>query len=380
METQNRLWDEIKGYGALVFAILFFSGLFSSAQDWTQIFDFQAIVGAYGPDVSMGGGTGVKEGFLQAVSIAPVMIFSVAFIGCVEYLGGLRAAQKLLTPLLRPLMGVPGVCGLAMILNWQSSDASAAIARQLYEQGRISAWERERLVAYEFITAATIGVFFSNGAILLPYFVCKSGVVLIVIMAMKFLSGNLLRLYQRLFDREGDHMCPAPQGEEAAQAAQAVQSAGPVKKRGLVNVFMDKAAQGFDLWFRKLVPAVLFGYVVVRVLEVTGLMNVIGMLCRPVMELFGLSRFSAYQRLRRMVDKGLLIRVGCRFYLPGSVVPPERQSEVIRDYLRAEGFACRQDLAAALHIGAKQCGLLLRREVESGRLVRIAQRYYLKDS
>lgn len=101
---------------------------------------------------------------------------------------------------------------------------------------------------------------------------------------------------------------------------------------------------------------------------------------KEVMELFGLSKFSAYQRLRRMVDKGLLIRVGCRYYLPGSVVPPERQSEVIRDYLRAEGFACRQDLAAALHIGAKQCGLLLRREVESGRLVRIAQRYYLKDS
>ena len=101
---------------------------------------------------------------------------------------------------------------------------------------------------------------------------------------------------------------------------------------------------------------------------------------KEVMELFGLSKFSAYQRLRRMVDKGLLIRVGCRYYLPGSVVPPERQSEVIRDYLRAEGFACRQDLAAALHIGAKQCGLLLRREVKSGRLVRIAQRYYLKDS
>ena len=31
---------------------------------------------------------------------------------------------------------------------------------------------------------------------------------------------------------------------------------------------------------------------------------------KEVMELFGLSKFSAYQRLRRMVDKGLLIRVG----------------------------------------------------------------------
>lgn len=104
------------------------------------------------------------------------------------------------------------------------------------------------------------------------------------------------------------------------------------------------------------------------------------MMRKDAMELFGLSKFSAYQRLRRMVDKGILIRVGCRYYLPGSVVPPERQSEVIYDYLREEGFACRQDLADALHIGAKQCGVLLKREVDSGRLVRIAQRYYLKES
>ena len=101
---------------------------------------------------------------------------------------------------------------------------------------------------------------------------------------------------------------------------------------------------------------------------------------KEVMELFGLSKFSAYQRLRRMTDKGQLVRVGCRYYLPGSVVPPEEQFAAICRYLKEEGFACRQDLAAVLRIGVKQCSVLLGREVESGRLVRIAQRYYLKES
>lgn len=101
---------------------------------------------------------------------------------------------------------------------------------------------------------------------------------------------------------------------------------------------------------------------------------------KEVMELLGLSKYSAYQRLHRMVNKRLLIRVGCKYYLPGSVVPPEQQSETIYNYLKTEGFACKQDLADILHIGTKQCGILLKREVESGKLVRIAQRYYLKDS
>ena len=100
---------------------------------------------------------------------------------------------------------------------------------------------------------------------------------------------------------------------------------------------------------------------------------------REVMEMFGLSKFPAYQRLRKMVERGLLVRVGCKYYVTGDVVPPDQQYQVICAYLKAEGFACRQDLAAALHIGSKQCGALLKREVESGRLVRIAQRYYLKD-
>jgi len=209
MKKENEEKVGIGGYLALIVAAVFFSGLFSNSEGILRALDFQTYLGSYGKiaenayssGIVGNGGSGVREGFFQAFSIAPVMIFSVAFIGCIEHLGGLKAAQKLLTPLLKPLLGVPGICGIAMILNWQSSDASSAQARELYESGKISRKERERLVAYEFITAACIGVFFSNGAIILPYLTISTGLMLVIIIANKFVAANLMRLYQYFFEK-----------------------------------------------------------------------------------------------------------------------------------------------------------------------------------
>lgn len=97
-----------------------------------------------------------------------------------------------------------------------------------------------------------------------------------------------------------------------------------------------------------------------------------------VMVLLGVSRSSAYARLRRMADAGKLVNIGCKYYCEGSVVPPERQLDTIRQYLESSGFAYRQDLANALHIEARQCTRILKRYVEQGELVCRNQKYYLK--
>lgn len=278
-----------KGYAALIFAVIFFSGIFSKFDGPLKALDFQTYVGAFGQiceNAAKGfigtGGSGVREGFLQALSIAPIMIFAVGFIGCIEYLGGLKAAQKLLTPVLRFLMGIPGVCAIAMVLNWQSSDASAAEALNMYNKGIISRKERERLVAYEFITAATIGVFFSNGAVILPYFTISTGLMLIILIANKFIAGNLMRLFQLLFDKKED------QYSENKDTALKEAKKEEEKKVGLIQTFMNKGKIGFSLWMNNLVPAMLFGYVVVVFLNVTGLMDVFGVVFTPIMRLFGL--------------------------------------------------------------------------------------------
>lgn len=98
-----------------------------------------------------------------------------------------------------------------------------------------------------------------------------------------------------------------------------------------------------------------------------------------VMVLLGLSKTAAHARLRRLTEQKKLVRIGGKYYLPGSVVPPERHLAAIRAYLERAGFAYRQDIADLLHIQRKQCTLVLRRLVEAGELVQSGQKYFLPE-
>lgn len=100
---------------------------------------------------------------------------------------------------------------------------------------------------------------------------------------------------------------------------------------------------------------------------------------RDAMSLLNLSEAAAYERLRQLTVQGRLVRVGRKYYPAGQVVPPDRQYDVIRVFLERCGSAYRQDLAALLHIGNRQCALILRHMVEDGRLVRVGQQYYLPE-
>ena len=98
---------------------------------------------------------------------------------------------------------------------------------------------------------------------------------------------------------------------------------------------------------------------------------------KEVTALLGLSKTAAYGRLHRLTEQRRLVRVGGKYYLPGTVVPPERHLETIRAYLEQAGFAYRQDVVDLLHIQPKQCTLILRRFVEAGELTQVGQKYFL---
>lgn len=99
-----------------------------------------------------------------------------------------------------------------------------------------------------------------------------------------------------------------------------------------------------------------------------------------LMELFQISKPTAYRRLAQLTERGRLVRVGTRYYLPAAVVPPEEQYPVIRAYLLREGGAYRQELAQLLHVEPKQCSVILRRLVEEGKLQRDKYRYTLREA
>ena len=96
-----------------------------------------------------------------------------------------------------------------------------------------------------------------------------------------------------------------------------------------------------------------------------------------IMKELQLTQMQAYCRLERLFEAGELVKVGRKIYMPGTVVGPEEQYEVIRAYLETMGGALRGDLADLLHVSGNQCGVILRDLVKEGKLKRKGYVYSL---
>lgn len=209
----------IGSYIALAFAFVFFSGFMQSA-DWYGVFDFTTLNGSFGKvayavtetqdgiqamttSLRGKGGSGARDGFIFAFTLIPTVMFALGMINVLEHYGALKAARQLLTPLLRPLLGIPGNAGLALIGSLQSTDAGAAMTRQLKDEGHLTKREIDVFTMFQFTAGAAIVNFFSSGAVLFTLTnpdgslaVSSSiGLAVIVMFVFKFIGANLFRIY-----------------------------------------------------------------------------------------------------------------------------------------------------------------------------------------
>ena len=190
------------GYVALIVVVLFFSGAFSECTGLLSCLDFTVLNGSFGTIAEnftfMGkGGSGARHGFLFALSLVPSIMLALGVVEVAERLDALRAAQRLLTPLMRPLMGLPGIAGLALISSMQSSDAGAAMTRELSEKKLITEAEKTIFAAFQYSSGSCITVYLSMGVALFPYLSVSHLVPLGVILFYKVAGMNLMRLYLR---------------------------------------------------------------------------------------------------------------------------------------------------------------------------------------
>lgn len=208
----------IGGYISLLFAIIFFSGLCASKQ-WWGIFDFTTVNGTFGQLVASvadqgdaikttmsnfrgKGGSGAIDGFMFALTLVPTVMFALAMITVLEHYGALKAARKLLTPALRPLLGLPGGAALALFASLQSTDGGAALTRQLKDTGELTETETKIFASFQMTADASITNFFSSGAVLFtlvaadgtPALPVSLGLCLAVILVGKVFAANLMRI------------------------------------------------------------------------------------------------------------------------------------------------------------------------------------------
>lgn len=202
----------ITAYLALIFAIIFFSGVFAKTAGWLGIFDFTVLNGSFGKIIGEGGkafefrgagGFGAKDGFLFGFNLVPTVMFALAIVGVVEHLGALDAARQLLTPLLRPVLGIPGSAGLALIASLQSTDAGAGMTKLLYDEGEITDDERSIFCAFQFSAGGTITNYFATGAALFALANADGStavavpliIPLVIVFVFKVFGANLMRFY-----------------------------------------------------------------------------------------------------------------------------------------------------------------------------------------
>ncbi|MGI9277926.1 MAG: nucleoside recognition domain-containing protein [Endozoicomonas sp.] len=194
-------------YIALAFAIAFFSGLLQS-NEWWGVFDFTTLNGTFGSILDGGsfrgtGGSGARDGFIFALTLVPTCMFALGMINVLEHYGALKAARKLLSPLLRPLLGIPGAAGLALIGSLQNTDTGAGLTKNLVEDGELKGDEVDIFTAFQFSAGATIVNFFSSGAVLFTLTNADGslavptslGLAVAVMFIFKIVGANLMRLY-----------------------------------------------------------------------------------------------------------------------------------------------------------------------------------------
>ena len=206
-ETQRKETDQSEAtkprfvsYAALFFLIVFFSGVAKSLGPAWGFLDYATLVGRFG-EVSQSttflgvGGSGARGALLYAASFIPSLMLAVGVIEVATHLGALKAAQALLTPVLRPLMGVPGASAVAIIASLMSSDAGAAATRELVDSKMANEKERTILCAFEFSSGASVIFYLTVASVLFSLLPINYLVPLLVTLLFKVVGANLVRLY-----------------------------------------------------------------------------------------------------------------------------------------------------------------------------------------
>lgn len=205
----------IGAYVSLLIALCFFSGVFynmPAAYKWLGAIDFTTLIGKFGALTGGGtfvgkGGLSARAGFLFALTLVPGVMLAMGLLEVLSHYGALKAAQKLMTPLLKPILGVSGITGLALITDLQSTDGGAALTRGLWDEGKITKENLVVIAAWQYAGAGLINNYFSIASALFAAFLVPVWLPLVIMFCLKFVGGALIRLvmntvYKKDFQNE----------------------------------------------------------------------------------------------------------------------------------------------------------------------------------
>jgi len=76
------------------------------------------------------------------------------------------------------------------------------------------------------------------------------------------------------------------------------------KKGNIVDAFIEGARNGMHIALNSTIPNILFAFAIIQVLELTGLLRLIGVIFQPVMGIFGLPGVAATVLMSSLLSMG----------------------------------------------------------------------------
>ena len=87
----------------------------------------------------------------------------------------------------------------------------------------------------------------------------------------------------------------------------------------IVDSFVEGARNGYKISINSMVPNVLFAFVLIQILNLTGLSDILGKVCQPVMGLFGLPGIAATVLIAGFLSVGGGVGAAASLYAAGSL-------------------------------------------------------------
>ena len=75
-------------------------------------------------------------------------------------------------------------------------------------------------------------------------------------------------------------------------------------RKNIMDLFIDGARRGFTIATTSLLPNVVMAFVIIQALKVTGLLEIVGRVCEPIMALWGLPGAAATVLLASVMSMG----------------------------------------------------------------------------
>lgn len=89
------------------------------------------------------------------------------------------------------------------------------------------------------------------------------------------------------------------------------------QKQGIVPIFMNGAKKGFYIGVEQILPAMILGYVIIQVFKLTGLIDLVSIVFKPVMGVFGLPGEAVVVLLSAFFSKAAGAAAAANFYAEG---------------------------------------------------------------